>query len=652
MTSSAVGDLPTPTGNLFAPQPRPDGAGFDKGRAWRQIALVTAVDAKSGEWRGTPASLRIADNGGMVASFAIDDAAFYRAPAVQALLTDTARRMRAGLFFMEGGADRYTLFPDQSVRLGARVVYLTPGSPTAPVSTVHIRITDSAGRVAWQHVWQLSMANQKAAQCEASWTPPTAWPQNGYWVTTELLAAGKVVDHLQHDLNVWTPPAKPDFLSIDAAGHFSHEGRPWRIFGVNYMPSSGIAVEDSHYFEYWLDRAAYDPAIVERDLSHIQALGLNEVSVFEYVQAVPAQNLLDFLLRCRRHRLRINLSLRPVVREYLDRGPTEAVQAAWTGFQQIVTAYRLPTNDTVFAYDVDWEPEFGNRDSRRKMDPQWSGWVAQRYGDVATAERAWGFMAPRNPDGTLAGPTDAQVAGRESAANSMVIDYRRFLDDWLVQVYGAMRKLLHSADPHHVVSFRMSEAGDPTNDQAGSLPYQFAGLGRAVDFLSPEGYGRIGDWDRVKPGWFEVAYGRAVALGKPIVWAEVGTSTWDAPSQGEETEVLAAAGRFYADFIKMARLSGSDGIIWWWYPGGFRVGENSDFGLLNPDGTDRPTTRAIRQYGPEFLQAPPPPTPDAWLTFNRDRYADSIHGVYAELANRFWEAVAQGHHPALRVEAQ
>ena len=43
----------------------------------------------------------------------------------------------------------------------------------------------------------------------------------------------------------------------------------------------------------------------------------------------------------------------------------------------------------------------------------------------------------------------------------------------------------------------------------------------------------------------------------------------------------------------VARLlieSGADGVYFWWYPGGFRVNENSDYGIINPDGTDQRST--------------------------------------------------------------
>ena len=66
---------------------------------------------------------------------------------------------------------------------------------------------------------------------------------------------------------------------------------------------------------------------------------------------------------------------------------------------------------------------------------------------------------------------------------------------------------------------------------------------------------------------------------------------------------LAFEGRYYADFYRMMIESGADGVFFWWYPGGFRLGENSDFGIINPDGTDRPATTVIRSEGPAFPQS-------------------------------------------------
>ena len=69
--------------------------------------------------------------------------------------------------------------------------------------------------------------------------------------------------------------------------------------------------------------------------------------------------------------------------------------------------------------------------------------------------------------------------------------------------------------------------------------------------------------------------------------------------------------------------SGARGAAPWWLPGGFRLGENSDFGILNPDGTERPCAAVMRKYTPLFAQVRHDP-PTAYITFDLDaHYADS-----------------------------
>jgi hypothetical protein len=105
---------------------------------------------------------------------------------------------------------------------------------------------------------------------------------------------------------------------------------------------------------------------------------------------------------------------------------------------------------------------------------------------------------------------------------------------------------------------------------------------------------------------------------------------------------LIEAARFYMDFFRMLRESGADGVFFWWYPGGFRLNEKSDFGIINSDGTDRPVTRVIRAEGPRFLEAPKPPAPSAWIAIDRDADARGIYGVYQAAAPEFWQATEGG----------
>ncbi len=98
-------------------------------------------------------------------------------------------------------------------------------------------------------------------------------------VSVSLTLAGAPIDGLRHELGVWEPKAKPEFIEARDGG-FWLRGKPWKAHGVNYMPSSGIGLANGHYFEAWLGRGAYDPEVIERDLRRIKAMNLNAVSVF------------------------------------------------------------------------------------------------------------------------------------------------------------------------------------------------------------------------------------------------------------------------------------------------------------------------------------------------------------------------------------
>lgn len=634
-------------------QPRPSGAGYAKGRAARWVSLLDAKDAKTGEWRGTLATLRLAlpgkgNAGGVWAAFTPTEPSFYGQPAVRQLLTRTARRMRGGLFLAEGGANFYTYFPGQPVTLGGSVVDMGgPGGAARP-GDMSVTVTDSGGRVVTKRSWPLVLGGTQ----DYVWNPPAAWPARGYTVTTALTEDGQVMDRLTQPLNVWTPPTHPDWVTITQGGHFALDGRGWRVNGVNYMPSSGIGQEDGALFEQWLSAAAYDPVVAERDLTHIEGLGLNAVSVFLYDGSVPAQNLLDLLRRCREHHLRVNMSLRPVVSNYLQEADRdEAEQRAWKTFSSIITAYRLAQNDTVFAYDIDWEPDFARFGRLRRTDADWAAWVNARYGSVSAAESAWGVPAPRDGSGRLTGPSGKSLTQAGGPETRMIAAYRRFLDDWLAETYGVPARRIRALAPHQFVSFRMTGASDPLWDDGGES-YQFEGLARAVDFLSPESYGQVGtrDGDLAIP--FRITYGRSVAPHEPILWAETGMSVWNLGLGADDPDALTTQGVDYAKFYDLARSSGADGIVWWWYPGGFRVGENSDFGLINPDGTDRPATAVVRREGPRFRAAPPPPAPDPWLDYDRDQHPDGAVGVFRALKAPFADALAHGRHPGLRVKTQ
>ncbi len=617
-------ELPAPQ-STWAPHRRPNGSGFRKSRRWRQQPLLETLDAE-GKVTGAPVTLTVIGDGGVTVSATVDDPRWLAGRA--ATWAALAARTIDGLFLYEGGSEYYATAGDEAMPVGATV---TNRGRTAREAIVRAEVTDTAGRWVWGSEWPVTVASGESATVESEWPIP-AGVTEPYRMTVTLEAGGAVVDRLSHEVLCWQPSPAPEYLTI-ADGEFRLRGERWVAHGVNYMPSSGIGIEDGGYFEHWIGRQAYDPEIIERDLTDCEAIGFNMVSVFQYHQSMTSRNLLDLLIRCRNHGLHVNLSLRPGT----------PLEFPWDQVREMIEYGRLAEHDIIFAYDLAWEPQWGNHERRLPYDGLWAEWVDRRHGGLAAAEQAWGMTAPREA-GRLTNPLDGQAA--DPACDRMLVDYRRFLNELLHERYGRARELVKSIDPHHAVSFRMSEAGNPTVPPSW-FAYDFVGLAEAVDLYEPEGYGRIGEWDKVRPGWFTTAYARAVNPALPVMWAEFGYTSWDMTTMSQDAERLAWIAGYYDRFYDMVARSGADGTVCWWFPGGFRVGENSDYGILNPDRSWRDITRVIHRWSGPLRAARPRPEPDLVLPVRRD-HPQGISGNYDDVQERFWSAVEAGRVPGLR----
>lgn len=622
---------------LRSPQPRPKGGGFNKGRDWRWIPLIEGRSA-DGTWRGTPATLLVNASGpykgGVWASFGIGDIEWYKTPAAQKMIREIAERMKTPVWLVDGGTNYYTYFDKQPITAGVRAISFEGEHKLTEkvMLDVHNNSTGISERpVAWNMTLKPGGIVSKSARLTDA-----AFPESGYDVTAELVQDGKVIDRVTHETYVWKPKAVKHFVTVKN-GDFMLDGKRWRAEGVNFMPSSGIGTEDGEYFEHYLSARSYDPEVFQRDIGHLKDLGFNAVSIFVYAGVEKDQNLLDLLRRLDLAGIKADLALRP--------GTPFDFQ--WPGVGDIVKNSRLAENDTIFAYDLAWEPMFGHQRDRVIWDGEWEKWIIERYGSVENAEADWEFAVPRDANGKVTNPTPVQV-DNSGPSNAMVAAYRRFLDTLLYKKYGEARRLVRSVDPNHMVSFRMAEAVNPTYHWEGRISYDWPYLAGAVDILSPEAYGRIGDWEAVKPGWFQFEWGRLYGHGMPFMWKEMGVSAWDLSRMQDSDARLQYQAMFYSNFYRLLISAGMDGVFHWWYPGGFRYGENSDYGIINPDGTDRAVTKVIREKAPEFLNGPPAKTPNYWITVDRDAYPDGISGVYDKVKDQFWKAIEQGLTPGLR----
>ena len=626
--------------SLRSPVARPQGTGFKKGRKYRYIPLVDALDA-DGRVVGAAATLLIHASCGMTANVPVVDAGFFADPDTQAWIATLGLRMLDGVFLFEGGAKYNASFGAERMEIGYQGLYVprAPGTRSdARAAAIHARclVADADGNAVLRigNLGSLDPGSPRTARSGDHWAIP-ADAVGPFRVTVELVRDGQVIDRLAHEVSIWRPDPNPSFIAI-RDGDFWLDGRKWYAHGVNYMPSSGIGIEDGEYFEYWLDPRSYDPEVIERDLADCAAIGFNSVSVFQYHRSLAGRNLIDLLVRCRKHGLKVNLSLRPGT----------PMDFPWDLVREMIEQGRLAENDDIFAYDLAWEPHWRGQKDRRPFDADWLAWIERTHGSVAKAEAAWGVPVPRREDGAIINPSDLQM-GKEGEWSGMVRDYHRFLNDLTRERYGRARELVRRIDPNHGVSFRMSMAGDPTSNPAWPC-YDFKGLAGAVDIMEPEGYGRIGDWERVKPGWWTVAYARCVAPATPVVWAEFGYSACARSIQETTPEKLAFAKAYYDDFYTMAYRSGANGTFCWWFPGGYRWNERSDFGILNPDRSWRGLSQVIHDWRERFTAPREIPQPDAWLEIDREATSLGVPGFYQQTKEGFWQAVDAGKIPGLR----
>ncbi|MBO5898526.1 MAG: hypothetical protein J6R04_05910, partial [Clostridia bacterium] len=108
------------------------------------------------------------------------------------------------------------------------------------------------------------------------------------------------------------------------------------------------------------------------------------------------------------------------------------------------------------------------------------------------------------------------------------------------------------------------------------------------------------------------------------------------------SSALKASADYYRYTLEYCLKSYTSGMYAWFYAGGFRIGENSDYGILNPDGSDREITTLLREYAPKFIEQGARPEPDALLTVERDDHIKTIYGMYRAIKDDLYAAVREG----------
>jgi len=602
---SGPDELPPVEG--VAPVPRMRGLGFEKGYRRRWIPVFRALD-REGEDRGAAFSLLINLSalyyGSVWAELASDDPAFLRDPRTLRVISGIAKRMAEGLFLAEGGSEHFAYFQGERVVLGAKVVNF--GRKAAKVEVdISVR-PEGQAKPAFEKRIEALVPPMGRETVKCAWEP-RRFESDVYIVKVSLVEQRRVIDEIEHEFQVvpdWRGVSRDEFVKV-REGEFWLRGREWHPVGVNYWPRYVAGLEPPDYQAHWLTPSYYDPEMVDGDLRKLADLGMAMVSV-SIGSREQIRNLHDFLLRCRRYGIKVNLFV----------GGLDPLLGDGSGGIELIKEARLPDNPVVFAYDIAWEPNLtaydrGKYGGWRRFDAQWRRWILEQYGSIEEAEKEWDFPA-RRINGQIVGPSTEQVR-TDGPWRRMVAVYRRFIYDVLGERYCKVVRRIKEADPNHLVSFRGSSSFTP--EWRGFWPIQSPGVIRCIDFLSPEGYHLLRvdsptPWEDMLRGGFITLYHHFVSQGKPVFWAEFGGpiypngTAWKQRMFDEPGERLEYQSEEIGRFVEMFLRSGAQGWAIWWFPGGYRVNEGSDWGIFNPDGSERPVCQVLRRLILRFRGRP------------------------------------------------
>ena len=362
--------------------------------------------------------------------------------------------------------------------------------------------------------------------------------------------------------------AEPRSPVVADGKRFLQDGKELIINGMNYFP----AYASSIFPDAWLSDNRYRQEIVEEDLTTMQKLRVNLVSIQSFrgkavLSAQDCSNLHDFLGRARAHGMLVNL--------YIGNGfpinrPGDLIM--------VPKSCALAGDPTLFAYDIAWEPHFGNAKQRSSLQTDWTKWLSDRYGSLTIANTALG--------GTHDMPSDAELCGESS--NTRVAAFRFFLDELVSRSYRQARIAVHGVDSTHLIGARSGYGGNGAQATCGDAPVDLRAGAKYLDFVSPEGYA-LPPIDRAAHlnwGGFTVAYGD---VGKPVFWAEYGTDVdGSCPTCTEQVQTT-----FLLNIHEMMQRTASNGGADWWFvgvrPQSAADTEKSDFGIIY-DYIDLPTS--------------------------------------------------------------
>ena len=627
----------------YSPNWRASGRGMDREQPWRWVPVAESFDTR-GRSRGALVSLFVGNSScpdALWASVGVSNPADALEPCLAGAISRLAKAMARGCFLLEGGSRYFSYRDGEKVGLG--LVAVNTGRKEQHVIG-RVAVTDRRGKVAFQESRPLTLAAGARQRVNWDWQPEK-FDRRGYEVRAELLDNDTALDSISHAVDFLPPPGQ-EFAQVRGS-NFYVGGRKWFMKGINYRPNDQGGRSPTDF----LQRDIYDPVIVERDLAWMESIGINFLTAIH--APVPPnpdepgafRDLHDFLNRCQRHGMKVFF--------FLNNGRPLA-GADFEKVKAYITAAGIKDHPAIFSWELSWEPIYYAAHQAEILKPDWNAWIVERYGSIVNAETDWAFKLARDKEGQLVTPSQ-QLCTTHGPHDRAVAAFRRFFSDRLSRGYREIISPLRAWNPKHLITFRFGACGIPDGGRFAHA--HSAGVAKHVDFMCPEGYNlQTGGWatptpaDDLRKGGLVTLYYRFLSREKPVVWMEFGYTVngfhavWTPDMAHIKPEQLQRQRAEFDSYYAMFLESGARGAAPWWLPGGFRLGERSDFGVLEPDGTERPACEVMRRAHPQFARIVHA-KPTKFIEMDLDAHNADAWQLYGQ---QYLDAVKAGQKPYLK----
>ncbi len=655
--------------DLISCHPGTQGIAFDKGHDIRFVPLIRVTDSKNlfsgyAAWINVIASKGTANGsmeGTLVGCFSANSADFYNADGIAAVC-ETVEVMTKDNFLVDGGVNQntYLTAKDSKMTAGATFVDLSGSNSSNVTVEVTLYQGDSLLKSFTSANTAVKSGANNTATISVEYEIANFKPDRAVVTMSD---GEKVIDVIEQDIRYWTakPASERKYVYMED-GVYKRDGQIINFFGTTF-----VSVLDSgdDWNSRWYSKGKYDPEVLEYELDRLVDLEMNAI-VLSYTKSIQKNNnnVVDIISLAEERGIYVELAfsqLYPMERADDKDGInyTEALA------RELIQTMRFHENDNVISFEVGWERRVGQYEDtlaasfyRKEWDDEWGAWIIEQYGSIANAMTAWG-----NPEigkitvGSLQGVpliNDNIIENTTGAYTKIVEAYYRFVDDQVVKEFMPEMNYMRSLAPNHTFSFRMSMSGSGYKSviQGPWSPkyfcFDFQSVAPVVDCMMPEGYKLGTREEQLIQISMANAYARYAKPDAPIVWREFGFNVWeggrDDNNFNQSEAHIKAATEHYAGIFEYALAAHTSAMYCWWYTPGYRVNENTDCGIINPDGSDRgELTQLFREYAERFKAQSTLDTNNVvYIAVERANQDGGMFGIYEATKEQVKAAATQG----------